>query len=708
MPHVGIDVAPNIDSRRLLVGIDVGGTFTDVFAVDVDRGTVEIRKVPTTPEAPHVAVLDALRALRGNGRGSVAWLGHATTIATNALLGQEGLELPRVVLITTDGFRDVIEIGRQNRSRIYDLFVERPRLLVSREDRIGVRERVDATGAIVEPIDRASLERAIDAVRERDPGAVAICFLHAYANAEHEQRVASALRERLGLRSVICSSDADPEYREYERFSTTVVNAVLSPLVTQYLDALGTGLREGGVSAPLYIMRSDGGMSASPVAASLPAALIESGPASGVIAAAAIARARAIERALAFDMGGTTAKAGAILQGRPEVVTEYEAAGESHSGRAVKGSGYPVRYPFIDLSEVSAGGGTIAWIDDARRLRVGPLSAGADPGPACYGRSDRATVTDANVVLGRLHQTHLLGGTFPIDAARARDAVAALAERLALDVEHTAAGIVALIDAQMAKALRIATVERGLDPRGFTLVAFGGGGPLHACALADELGIRCILVPLHPGLLSAQGLLVADLSAAQVHPVLQEIGDIDERGLDEIFAALESRGRDLLRAQGAEGAMQFRRTYDARYRGQSFELQVEYAASLGEVERRFHELHRSRYGYAVEDETVELVNARSTAIAERDDTPVTPSALSARARARESATDVEERASKSMRTMWVGEDFFDVPVFARDRLARNFEVNGPAIVEQYDCTTYVAPSWTARVLDDGALSLQCA
>jgi N-methylhydantoinase A len=684
----------------LRIGIDVGGTFTDVFVVDDERGTVEILKVPTTPEAPDVAVIGALRSLQDGERGTVAWLGHATTIATNALLGQVGLELPRVVSISTEGFRDLIEIGRQNRPRIYDLFVERPRPLVAREDRLTVRERLDAHGAVVEPLDDASLSRAIDAVRERRPGAVAICFLHAYANPDHERRVASALRERLGLEYVICSSDVNPEYREYERCSTTVVSAVLAPLIARYLGALGGELRKNGVTVPLHVMRSDGGLSLASVAASLPASLIESGPASGVIAAAFLARALGIERALSLDMGGTTAKAGAILGGAPQVVTEFEAAGETHGGRSVKGSGYPVRYPFLDLSEVSAGGGTIAWIDDARRLRVGPLSAGADPGPACYGRSERATVTDANVVLGRLNPTHLLGGTFPIDARRALAAVAVLGERIGLSAERTAAGIVALVDAQMAKALRIVTVERGLDPRAFTIVAFGGGAPLHACALAEDLRIDRIVVPLHPGLLSAQGLLVAELSAAHAHSVLREIADVEEEEVERIFEMLESWGRDALRAQGAEGIVRYRRSYDARYRGQSFELQIEHAASLREVERRFHELHRARYGYAVEEEAVEIVNVRSTATAARG-----------RSRHPERSEHEVRRKStgrrKTSRRLWLDGEFVGVRVFQRVALEPGVEIAGAAIIEQYDCTTYVAPGWNASVLGDGTLSLQC-
>jgi N-methylhydantoinase A len=688
----------------LSVGVDVGGTFTDVVAVSED-GTWRRIKRPSTPHAPHVAVIEALRELQQSTSEGVTWLGHATTIATNALLGQVGLELPRVAMITTYGFRDVIEIGRQNRSRIYDLFVDRPAPLVAREDRLTVRERVDHLGNVLEPLDDRTLDDAVAAIERREIQSVAVCLLHAYANPIHERRIASALRDRLGLECVAPSSSVDPEYREYERFSTTVVTAALAPIVSSYVRELEKELRGIGVSAPLYIMRSDGGMSEASIAATRPAALIESGPAGGVIAAAAIARTLGIAKALSFDMGGTTAKAGSIVDGLPEVANEYEAAGAMHSGRAVKGSGYPVRYPFIDLSEVSAGGGTIAWIDEAETLRVGPVSAGADPGPACYGRSDRATVTDANVVLGRLNQTNLLGGAFAIDAQRSREAIGILGKRIGLGVEPTAEGIVRIVDAQMAKSLRIVTIERGLDPREFTLVAFGGGGPLHACALAEELAVHRIVIPLSPGLLSAQGLLVADLSAAKTHPILRDVQSITDEELSAVFAQLESRALEELRAQGISGdPHEVRRSFDARYRGQSFELSIECAPLVSEAVRRFHDAHRARYGYAAEEEVVELVNARLTASARRTGRSSWEAASRHPERAkRGSASDVERSASKQMRRTWLDGTWIETPVFAREELEPGRTIAGPAIVEQYDTTTYVAPNWTATVMSDRIL-----
>ena len=666
------------------VAIDVGGTFTDLVADD-GSNTVAL-KVSTTPEHPERGALAALdaAAVRGVAPAEIERIVHASTIATNALLGQMGLELPHVVFVTTEGFRDVIEIGRQNRSRVYDLFVTRPRPLVAREDRIGVRERMDFLGNPILALTDNEITRVVEAVRAREPQAIAVGFLHAYANDEHERRVADALRAAFPNVPVARSSEVDPAYREYERFSTTVVNAALLPIVRRYLENLQSALRERAVAAPLFVMRSDGGLAGIEAAIALPAMLIESGPAGGVTASAAIARDSDTHSILSFDMGGTTAKAGTIADGRVQIANEFEAAGASHSGRTISGSGYPVRFPFVDLAEISAGGGTLAWIDDGGSLRVGPLSAGADPGPACYGKSERATVTDANVVLGRLPQTHLLGGAFPIDASRSHAAIANLAQQLGRSIEVTAEGIVMLIDSQMAKVLRIVTVERGLDPRDFTLVAFGGNGPLHACALADEIGIARIIVPLRPGLFSAVGLLQADLRATHEHSVLRLTNELDEAEIDASFARMEARGRNELRAQDANDTSIARaREADARYRGQSFELTIPYDDNPRDLATRFHREHERRYGYAVENEAVEIVNLRSTTTA-----PFERVARSV------SVRPAEPAASSAFRDVWIAGTRTRVPVLARDDVSGT-PVAGPALIEQYDAITYVARGWSA-------------
>ncbi len=697
-------------ARRFRVGIDVGGTFTDLVALDETSGELTRLKVPSTPCQAELGVVDALtRLLEKVDASELALLSHSTTVATNALLGQINLELPRAALLTTEGFRDVLEIGRQNRSEVYNLSVTRPKPLVERRFRFGVRERMDPFGNVIVQLDRASLDAALDAIAQSDVVAVAVSYLHAYANDEHERRTRDALRARFPQLPVSLSSELDPEYREYERTSTTVVNAVLGPLVRTYLERLAGRARELGVSAPLYVMQSNGGMAALEAVADRPATMIESGPASGVIGAAYLGKILGLGNVLSFDMGGTTAKAGTITGGEPQVTGEFEAAGRTHSGRAVKGSGYPVRFPFIDLAEVSAGGGTIAFVDAGGALRVGPLSAGADPGPAAYGRALQATVTDANIVLGRLNPRALLGGAMKIDASRSRTALEALLPSLPeLDLDRLAAGIVRIADAEMAKILRIVTVERGLDPREFTLMAFGGGGPLHACALADELSIPRIVIPSDPGLFSAYGLLAADIRTTAVRSFVALAKALDAAQVERAFGEMEARGRADLGRQGvAEDALAFARELDIRYFGQSFELGVPgrtpfdgdaFQATL----TAFHERHASTYGYSSPEEPLEIVVARSTAIG-----------IVAKPPLRRLATKSEKKPPKTALlekrdVYYEGDGRIATPVFSRAALRAGNRLSGPALVEQYDACTLVAPGWRAGVDEYGNLRLKKA
>jgi N-methylhydantoinase A len=673
------------------VGIDIGGTFTDLVALASD-GRLIRRKVGSTPRAPEDGLLAALAELLAEvAPGEIALVAHASTIATNALLGQVHLELPRVAFLTTEHFRDVLEIGRQNRSAIYDLAVTRPKPLARREDRFGVTERRAHDGSVVTPLDRASLDRAINDIAARRITAVAVGFLHSDVDGAHERAAAEAIRAAIPDADVSLSSEIDPQYREYERFSTTVVNAALAPIVRAYLERVATGVENAGVRAPIFVMRSDGGMAALATAARRPATLIESGPASGVIGAAYVGGALGLDNVLSFDMGGTTAKAGTIFRGTPEIAPSFEAAGATHSGRAVKGSGYPVRFPFVDLAEVSAGGGTIAAIDLAGTLRVGPLSAGADPGPACYGRGDRPTVTDANVVLQRSNPRALLDGAFPIDAARAREAIASVAAPLGGDVERTAAGIVALVDAEMAKVLRIVSVERGHDPRDFTLLAFGGGGPLHACAVAADIGVARIIVPPLPGVFSAYGLLAADVRATAVRSLVAPATDATWTRAEALFATLAAEGDRALEEQSVAAADRtFVRELDLRYVGQSTELTVTAPASLHDAVEAFHLRHEARYGFAAREDAVEIVTARIVAIG------TTPKP---RLAASESETPGAPAASalRERRPVFDGRAFVETPVYARTALEPGNTFAGPAVIEQYDATTYVAPGWNARV-----------
>jgi N-methylhydantoinase A len=696
-----------MQAGRIRVGIDVGGTFTDLVALDERAGSLIRYKVPSTPREPEAAVIDALHMLLGRVEANeVAFLSHSSTIATNALLGQINLELPRTLLLTTEGFRDILEIGRQNRSEVYNLFVQRPKPLVERRFRLGVRERMDPFGEVVVPLDAESLATALDTVAASEARALAVSFLHSYANPAHERAVRDALHERFPELPVVLSSNVDPEYREYERTSTTVVNAVLGPLVRGYLERLANRARELGVDAKFYVMQSNGGMASLEAAAARPATMIESGPASGVIGAAHLGRVLGLDNVLSFDMGGTTAKAGTISGGNPHVAAEFEAAGRTHSGRAVKGSGYPVRFPFIDLAEVSAGGGTIAFVDVGGALHVGPLSAGADPGPAAYGRGMRPTVTDANLVLGRLNQQALLGGAMPIDVARSRAALGALLPSLPeLDLDRLAAGIVHLVDLEMAKVLRIVTVERGYDPRDFTLMAFGGGGPLHACAVALELGIRRIVIPTDPGLFSALGLLVADVRSSGVHSFVMQAEALAATTIENAFAKLEAHAaRELTRQGVAAGDIEFARELEIRYAGQSFELTILAGTPFDEPQKvaaleRFHAAHARTYGYSSPHEPVEIVAARSTATG-KVVKPEPPLAAQAKG-------DGPERALLERRDVALsGTVRTSVPVYARTGLRAGDKFSGPALVEQYDSCSFVAPEFEAQVDRFGNLLLE--
>ena len=676
------------------IGIDVGGTFTDLVAADEGGGPIVTIKVPSTPRAPADGVLAALRKLLDGRSVRPASLVHASTIGTNLFRGQIGLDLPRVALLTTEGFRDVLEIGRQRRAELYNMFYQRPRPLVERRNRIGIPERIDATGQVVRSLDEAAVRGAAGRLAAEGVEAVAIAFLHSYANSDHERRAKALVLHAMPQAVVVASHEVDPEYREYERTSTTVINALLSPIITRYLRGLAARLRGEGHALPLYTMQSSGGVTTIDGAADTPATLIESGPAAGVVGAAALGRRLGHNRVLCFDMGGTTAKAGAIIDGRPEVVAEYEVGGTVHAGRIVRGSGYPVRAPFIDLAEVSAGGGTIAWVDGGA-LRCGPLSAGADPGPACYGRGgDQPTVTDAHLLLGWLSPQGLLGRRMPLFADRAALAMAAVAEPLGLDETATAAGIIRVVNAQMVRALRIVSLERGYDPRSMVMIAFGGAGPMHAAALADELGIPEILIPPNPGLFSAAGLLAADLRCDRVESVMRPLESVDARELEQRFRRLEAQAQEGIRDADGGGNIVLRRALDLRYVGQSFELTVPGEVSASAAAEAFRARHADIYGYAPPQERMEVVNARVTALG-----ILPPLALWEPQAGRRGAH------GRGARRAYFDERWVDAPVLARGDLSAEGAVAGPVIVEDEDATTIVPPGWTVSPEAAGSLRL---
>jgi len=678
------------------VSIDVGGTFTDLVALDEESGELLNIKVPSIPRSPEKGVTDAMRTffLRESAP-SVRMIGHATTIATNALLGQTDLELPKTALITTRGFRDVVEIGRQRRAEVYNLFFRRPPMLVERRLRYEVEERTDSEGNVLVPLNRKDVETALDEVEEEGVAALVVGFINSYANSSNEEEALRIVRKRLPHLHAVASSRISNEYREYERLSTAIVNAVLMPIIDRYISRLASDLKGLGIDAPFYMMQSNGGVATPDVVAERPATIVESGPASGVIAASWLGEVVGESEIISFDMGGTTAKAGAVRGHAPEVLQEYEVAGRVHMGRLVKGSGYPVRYPFIDLAECSAGGGTIARVDEAGALLVGPVSAGADPGPACYGRGGtRPTITDANLILGRLNPHSLLGGQMSIFPDKARQAMEQLGEQLHTGTDDAAVSITEIANSMMSKILRIVSIERGFDPRRFALVAFGGAGPMHACALAEELHMSRIVVPPSPGMFSALGLLTADLFHDSKRAIMKRTDALNPSELEKRFQEMEVEGRRTLSAEGVDPRdMRFVRLLDMRYYRQSFELTVEAVEPFDENALRsacsaFHGRHRDVYGYSVEDEPIEVVNALLRAVG-----------LIPRPHPKQLAPSSGKILPRERRRVYfeTTSSWEETPVFDREKMRAGDTFVGPAIVEQYDATAVIYPGWGASV-----------
>ncbi len=683
------------------VSVDVGGTFTDLVAFDEETGDVLNIKTPSAPMNPERGVVKVFRQyLEDHEASAVKMVGHATTIATNTLLGQINLKLPVTALVTTKGFRDVIEIGRQRRAEVYNLFFERPPMLVQRRHRYELEERVSHDGEVITPVDEEGLNEIIGELRGEGVESVAVGFLNSYANTAHEEQVYEALKASLNRVYVTASHMVTNEYREYERFSTAVVNAALMPVMYTYITRLDGDLKRLGLKAPLYVMQSNGGMAKSNVISRRPATVVESGPAAGVIAAAWLGEQTGTQNMISFDMGGTTAKAGTIRGRVPEVVPEYEVAGTIHMGRLVKGSGYPVRFPFIDLAECSAGGGTIAKAVNGA-LQVGPVSAGAIPGPACYGKGGGdATITDANLLMGRLNPDSLLGGDMKIHKRLAEEAFRSLASELAVSPEEAAVSVVRIANSMMSKILRIVSVERGYDPRGFTLAAFGGAGPMHACALAEELGIGHIIVPPSPGMFSALGLLTADLFHDYSRPVIRDAEDADPAELEKLYGEMEIEGVATLSQEGIpERRRSFRRTLDIRYRGQGYELNVDTRkpvthSSLSESIKAFHVKHREVYGYSAEEEPAEIVNAKLRVIGLLE-----KPRLRRRRRKRSDLSPDHRKVYYESLGKWVETE-------VHQRVALNEFREGPAVIEQYDATTVVYPGWSYTPDDYGNLVLR--
>jgi N-methylhydantoinase A len=672
-----------------IVGIDVGGTFTDLTAVDAETGRVVVTKVPSRPRHEAAAVLAGLEAL-GIASADVRRLVHGTTVGTNAVLERRGA---RVALLTTAGFRDLIEIGRTKRN-IPALFIPtfvRPKPVVERKHRFEVVERLGPDGAVLIPLDAASIDRALDGALAADAEAVAVCLLHAYLNGTHERVVADAVKGRAPGLPVSCSADVVAEYREFERFSTTVLNAYLQPLMEGYLTSLEERLLATGYTHGVLTVASSGGMMTTDTARRLPIKTIFSGPAGGVSQACFVGAAADIRDFITYDMGGTSTDVCLVRDLQPLMTAD-----------AMVGA-FPVKVSQIDMHTVGAGGGSIAWLDVDGSLQVGPRSAGASPGPAAYGLGGtEPAVTDANVVLGRIGTRRRLGGSIAIDPARARRAVEELARRMTrpLGVEALAEGIVTIAVARMTSAIREISIQRGHDPRDFTLIAFGGAGPMHALAMAEEIGIPRVLVPRHPGNFSALGLLAADIKHDDVRT---RVGPLRERlpALRQAFAEMETAARQQLEREGfAPERQKLLRSLDLRYRGQAFELNLAVSdpdLPVDRIEADFHRAHRDTYGHANPEAAIELVNARLTAYG------LVPKPTAARHVA--PGADLQG-ALDERRPVWFEGRAHDCPVWDRDRLPEGAVLSGPAIVEEFGATTVVPPGWRGTMDSHGNLRFE--
>ena len=628
------------------IGVDAGGTFTD-FLVLYDDGRLETFKMRSNPRAPAETILEGIA--RG-ARGVKPEVVHGSTVATNALLERKGA---KTAFVTTAGFEDLMEIGRQNRRELYNLMPGPRRLLVDREMCFGVKERVHADGSVAGKPTAAEWKRVLSRLKKSGAESIAVCFLHAYQNPANERAAAKAL-EQAGV--YLCTShEISPEIREYERGSTTVVNAYVGPLMDRYLSKLGRGIA---------IMQSNGGFLPAREARKHAVRTVLSGPAGGLVGAMETARASGFTRVLGFDMGGTSTDV-SLVDGVARHTTEASI------------DGFPIRVPMLDIHTVGAGGGSIARVDAGGLLRVGPESAGAEPGPACYGTGETATVTDAHVVLGRIGAEQLLGGAMSIDTGRAEAAVGQIASGLKMDRASAAAGILRVANANMERAIRVVSVERGHDPRDFALVAFGGCGGLHACEIAEELGIRTVIVPEYAGVLSALGMLMADAVRDYAAGVL------GKRNIEKIFAALEQRARR--QSPGAK----IERTADLRYRGQSYELNVPWNG--GDPAPLFHREHEKIYGYANADREVETVTIRV-----RARTGVKKPSLTRRGS--------EKKGKPERRRVWTGSNWKTIEVWKREHLGDRAKT-GPALVLDYGSTTLVPGGWKFRVDRAGNLLL---
>jgi N-methylhydantoinase A len=686
-------------SPAIRLGVDIGGTFTDV-ALEIGDRRFTAKGLTTTraPEEGVLTIMHSIIAAAGIKPAEVDLIIHGTTLATNAIIERKGA---KTALLTTEGFRDVLEIRHENRFEQYDVNIDLPPPLVPRRLRLPILERTDAQGQVLVPLDEASVTRAIDTLAETEIEAVAVGFLHSFTNPDHEQAVGAAIARRLPNVAVTLSSDVSPEMREYERFSTAAANAYLQPLMGSYLKKLERELAAAGFRCPMLLMTSGGGITTTETAIRFPVRLVESGPAGGAIFAACIAREHGLDQVVSFDMGGTTAKICFIDKARPQTSRAFEVA---RIYRFVKGSGLPLRIPVIEMVEIGAGGGSIASVDALRRIGVGPQSAGSEPGPVCYGRGGtEPTVTDADVVLGRIDPASFSGGKMALDADAAKRAIAErIGAKLDLAADHAALGISEIVDENMASAARVHGIESGKDLRPSTLIAFGGAAPLHAARVAEKLGIGRVLVPTNAGVGSAVGLLRAPVAYEIVRGKLTRLANFDAAAVNRLLAAMRAEAEAIVRRGAPAAKLIEQRSAFMRYRGQGHEIAVELpvrdftAADKATITILFEEAYRRLYSRPIPGVEIEILSWVVSVSAPSEGalaTTVKTQASTPRPRSRRPVFDPQSG------------EFADTPIYWRDDLAPGARIKGPAVIAENDTSTVVGPSFDAQIDSFGYIQL---
>jgi N-methylhydantoinase A len=678
------------DNDMYRIGIDVGGTFTDFTMIDESAGVVHFHKVPSTPHDPSQAIATGIGGMlqaHGVAPSQISHVGHGTTVATNLIIERKGA---RVGLITTRGFRDILEIGRQTRPHLYDYGVGKPPVAVPRQFRIEVGERVDARGGVRETLDEQAVREAARYFAAHDIGAVTICFLHSYRNPVHEQRAREIVAQEMPQAYISLSSEVLPEFREYERLSTTVLNAAVGPRMAHYLQQFLLRVQELGIAHEPHTVHSNGGLMSISSVRQFPVRTCLSGPAAGVVGAAAVGRAIGSPNLVTFDVGGTSTDVSLICDGKPLFTSHRHVAG------------YPVKTPMVDIHVIGAGGGSIAWMDDAGALKVGPHSAGAVPGPVGYGRGGvEPTITDAEITLQRLNPVALLNGRMAVHAQAARDVIQhKVAEPLGLGVEAAAEGILRIATANMSRAIRAVSTERGHDLANFALFAFGGAGPLHAVEVAQECGIPRVIIPQEPGTMCARGILLSDISFDFVRSEITLATPENWRRVASTFDALREQAGAWLAAEGVAAALRTANcAVDARYEGQNFEVQVALddtaPSGFTEFMQRFSQAHRREYGYDVDDRAVQIINVRVQALGQVVKAPLAP---------RTTGGSIQAAQIGSRRAYFgAGPGWVDTPVYDRTRLPTGQVLHGPALVEEMSSTTIVGVGHHAVVDDFGNL-----